>query len=684
MDSNVVRPEPRQPLMMAVKSTRTEYKAQQSKMYSCDRDSRCRELYHLKEEIMPILMPPLPRSIEFKCRLCNVGNLKYTAINNWYLEPVDVLAKKIDPDVGFIDWSAWALSFNELVANVQRKRKGTERTDEEKKKILMKRLSDQLPEFMSKIAVLPAQIKMIKKLQRTDSNIPIVYVLSTDNAIDVIALNYILMKNQLKTAVVIVDKKLETVDGMDKMEDHLKTICKDLSEDLVLDCFEIAQSIAVVLNKDNDDKALDVILKTSGYGFKSEIYLIPVAINHEISNLKLSRNASNCGLIRFAFNEPYLVKDLIRIKEFEEIKNLELKLTERVSQHLKYDLILRHPIMCTNVVAFLLLNQFRDGTTVLELAKALEKFCKANDQIDFNFKGEFEHIVYHAIRLYGKDVMILEKNLVKINLNYGNLTHLYGYAKVMVPHFVKNAIVVTCANYLKRTGGSVNYYIVLDLVTELSLMLSFEYLLIKPCEEMKSMLSTTLDNVILKELLTKNEVEYFEDEMQARKLARYFDESNDDSEEEEQKRQYKYRKEDELFLNEEKTEEWKEILKLLKPILWNYLKVAECLVDLIEAEPIPEEDFIETCHKKLIMDYQSGKCKFGESLSKESMKNYLKYLEVKFVIKSDFETDDIEKKTKKIWLTNEYNAKEHINDLIKNLEKYLDETVIDRYAETDT
>lgn len=679
MDNNVVKPEPRQPLTMAVKTTRTEYKAQQTKMYNCDRDARRRELFHLKQEIMPMIMPLPQPLIEFKCRLCNVGNLTYTAHNNWYLEPVDVLAKKIDPDAGFIDWSALAYSFNELVAYV----KGTERTVEEKKVILMKRLTQQLPEFMTKIAVLPAQIRMMTKLQRSDAHIPIVYVLSTDNAIDVIALNYILMKNQLKTAVVIVDKTLEVVDGMDKMTDHLKSICRDVCEDLVLDCFQSVQSIAVILNKANDDKALDVLLKASGYGFDSEIYLIPVAISHEISNLQLSRNASNCGLIRVAFNEPYLVKDLIRIKEFGEI-NEDLELTERVSHHLWYDLILRHPVMCTNVVAFLLLNQFRDGTTVVELAKALEKFCKANDQIYFNFKGEYEHIVYHAIRLYGKDVMILDKDLVKINLTSGNLVHLYGYAKVMLPHLVMNAIVVTCAHFMKRIDAPVNYFIVLDRATELSRMLSFEFVLIKPCEEMDAKLNATLDNVILMGLLTKYEREYSEYEMEARKIARHFEETNGDSEEEEQERQYKYRKEDELFLNEAKTEEWKEILKMLKPILWNYLTVAECLVDLIEAEPISEVDFIETCHKKLLMDYESRKCKFGESLSKDSMKNYLKYLELKFVIETGFETEDVEMKTKKIWLTDEFNAKGDVDILIRNVYQYLDETVHDRYADTAT
>lgn len=664
MEQNIVRPEQRGPLTMAVKSTKTEHKAMLTKMYNCEREFRKQELFHLKEETMQRINPTMPRYIESKCQRCNIGNLSYTAINNWYLEPVDVLAR--DSDEGFINWNTWAYHISQLIAFV----KGDD-SKEIKMEFLMNRLMIELPQFMTKLAVHPAQIRMLKKLQKTEPNIPIVYVMSTDNAIDIIALNYILMKNQLKCPLVMIDKEMETVPGMDKLEEHLKEICVELTKERILDCFQEVQSMAIVLNKDNDN-VLDMLLKTSGYGFISEIFLITVAINHEVSNLKLSRNKSNCGLIRVSFNEPYAVKDLIRIREYEDL-NDNLKLTDRISQHLKYDLTLRHPIMCTNVVAYVLLNKFRHGTTVDELATAVEKFCDTYVKVDYNFIGEYDDIVYHAVRLYGKDVMILVKDSININLTPDNLVHLYGYSKMLLPHFVMDAILVTCADYLMRLDRAVDYYKLLETAKQLSCLLSFEFLLIKPCQEIDSSLSDTLDTMIISGLMIKPQVEYTEDEMQARKLAQYYEDNNDSSDDDdyETMKKYTYNKDDEIFINPLKNDVWMELLGLLKPLLWNYLAVAECLIDLIEAEPIPENDFIETCHQQLINHYESGKCSYGESVSKESMKNYLMFLEQKYVIKCDFEDYDVEKKNRKIWLSDEFNHVTKTKAFVKDIERFL-------------
>ncbi|CAO1309663.1 unnamed protein product [Diamesa tonsa] len=659
MEHNVVKPEQRGPLMMAVKCTKTEHNAMLTKMKNSEREYRKKELFHLKEEPMQIINPEMPRYIEYKCQRCNVANLSYTVMNNWYLEPVDALARK--PYEGFINWNKLAYQISELIAFV----KGDERK-EDKMELLMK----QLPQFMTKLAVHPAQIRMLQKLQKTASQIPIVYVMSTDNAIDVIALNFILMKYQLKCPLVMIDKEMESVPGMDEIAEHLKEICVELSKERVLDCLQDVQNMAIVLNKDNDN-VLDMLLKASGYGFNTEIYLITVAINHEISNLKLSRNKSNCGLIRVSFNEPYAVQDLIRIKEYEDFHE-DLKLTDRMSQHLKYDLTLRHPIMCTNVVAYLLLNQFRHGTTVYELAIAVKKFRETYVKLDYNFIGEFYNIVYHAVRLFGIDVMILKEESIKINQNFGNLMHLYGYSKMLLPHFVMGAILVTCADYFMKLEGSVDYYKVLETAKQLSCLLSFEFLLVKPCQEIDTSLSDALDTLINNGLMTKPQVEYTEDEMQARKLAYHYEESNCSSDDEygtEQK--YTYNKEDEIFINELRNDEWQELLGLLKPLLWNYLTVAECLTELIEAEPIPENDFIETCHQQLLKHYESGKCIYGESLSKESMKNYLKFLEQKNVVDGDYEMDDVEKKTRKIWLTDEFNDQTKIKTLIKDVKRFM-------------
>lgn len=663
MDQNVVKPEHRKSLTMAVRSTRTEYKAMQTKMYNCDKDYRKRELFHLKEEPMPIIMPAMPRFIEHKCQRCNIGNMIYTNTNDWYLEPVDVLAR--DPSLGFFNWNALIDQLTSFVKKDQEK--------EDKMVLLMKRLVVELPKFMTFLVVHPAHIRMLQNLQKTQSNIPIVYVLSTDNAIDVIALNCILMKYQLKSALIMASEEMESVVAIKKLGVYLNDIWlkkNELTKERVLDCFQYVGNIAVVLNKDNDN-VLDMILKASGYGLDTEIFLITVAINHEISNTKLSRNTSDCGRVRFSFNEPYLVKELTKIKEYDDIHD-DVKMTERVSQHLKFDLILRHPIMCTNVVAFLLLNQFRNGTSVDKLASAVDKFCNDNNELDYNFHGEYKDIVHYTVRLYGKDVMILEKDLIKINETIDNFEHLYGYAKVIVPHFVMDAIIVTCADYYMRLDKVVDYFKVLETAKQLSCLLNYEFLLIKPCENIESSLSSKLDTLIHIELMTKPEFVYSENEIQARKMAMYFEEyngSDDDGDDEENC--YETNKEDAIFINELKNEEWKELIELLKPILWNYSTVAECLIDLIDSIPIPEDDFIESCHQQLIKKYESETCKYGESVSKVSMKNYLKYLEQKYIIDSGYEDDDVEKKTRKIWLTNDFNEEKEIKSLISDVKRFL-------------
>ncbi|CAO1368175.1 unnamed protein product [Diamesa serratosioi] len=654
MDHNIVKPQHRGPLTMAVRSTREEFKTMQMKIHNCEKDYRERELFHLKEEPMPIIQHKMPRFIEYKCRRCNVDNLTYTNANNWYLEPVDALAR----EPAKINW------FDQLISFVNRFSKNKDITE-----ILINTLARELPQFIRVLVVHPAQIRMLQKLQKTQPNIPIVYVLSTDNAIDVIALNFILMKNQLKTALIMADGEMVSVAGMEKLAEYVNDIClkkDELTENRVLDCFQVVENIAVVLNKENDN-VLDKILKASGYGLYTEIYLITVSINHEISNINLSRNTSNCGMIRCSFNEPYLVKDLTRDCDDDS------KLTKRVSQHLKFDLILRRPIMCTNVVAFLLLYQFRNGTSVKELAAAVVKFCEDNVKLDYNFQWDFEAIVNHAVNLYGKDVIMLQDDVIKINETFGSLVYLYEYAKVMLPHFMINAIVVTSADYHKRIDKVVDYFKVLKTAEELSYLMNIEFLLIKPCEEIKTSLNAALDTLLLMELITKPEIEYTEDEMQARKIAKYFEDScgSDDDSYDGAQHYYVSNKEDEMFINEEKNEEWNQLLDLLKPILWNYLTVAKCLIELIDSEPIPENDFIENCHQQLIGKYESGKCKYGESVSKDSMMKYLKFLEQQKVFDIGFEDEDVEKKTRKIWLTNKFNEKKEIEFLIQDVEMFL-------------
>lgn len=134
---------------------------------------------------------------------------------------------------------------------------------------------------------------------------------------------------------------------------------------------------------------------------------------------------SDYGMMRIDFNQPFSLRELVntfntngkivpaiplnkKLKSNPSTTSLygtdvvsdeHKSLVESISKHVLYDCSQSTAVMSTNALAFLLLNKFRDGATVVELADALNLL---RDELqcgrrDLGFSGDSLDVIHYAV-----------------------------------------------------------------------------------------------------------------------------------------------------------------------------------------------------------------------------------------------------------------------------------------------
>lgn len=69
------------------------------------------------------------------------------------------------------------------------------------------------------------------------------------------------------------------------------------------------------------------------------------------------------------------------------------------------------------------------------------------------------------------------------------------------------------------------------------------------------------------------------------------------------------------------------LIEVLAPLTQTYVAVAQCLTHLIGCHSMVESEFVKVCIKEIRERVERGTCKYGESISTDTIRNCIKLLE---------------------------------------------------------
>lgn len=383
------------------------------------------------------------------------------------------------------------------------------------------------------------------------------------------------------------------------------------------------------------------------------------------------------GLMRIDFNEPFSLSELVKsLRKSEIVGNFggpetrrlqhkpsssslfgtdvvqeeqELRtLVDNIARHVVYDCAKATSVMTTNALAFLLLNRFRDGAPLSMITEALDELRAIlhSTNRDLGFTGASEDIVKYAADLLGPGLVTKEKRgaqlFIKPVTMIPNVIELSYYSNSLVPHFALDSIVITVASLLKREAEqrlrqqqkstedvSIGRQELFLACLEFCDLLMYEFILSKPCQSLEMLLQDSFDRLCLSELLSQPEIEYTEDQNRARRLAAHLELEglNDESSEEDYFDDNTQEDEVRVFLPAEKHCDRIVLQSVLAPFTNTYAAVAHSLNHLLGGNSMVEGEFIRQCIKEISGRVDLGECKYGESISTDTVRNCLKVLE---------------------------------------------------------
>lgn len=573
------------------------------------KNERERQLVALKNAAMPMVMPTMRRVMDAKCGKCNVDKKTFTKHEDFYLEPINALTMEVDTK----GWKEWAkiTAFRKFLAM-----------------------------SMNALVFHPAQIKMLKSLQT--EKVPMMFVISSENfEVDAMLVNFVLWMNKVEIPLAFVSKKMREIpvigEILDDFNSKVQEDVKEVQNQLItLESFEKG-----LTGGENSQK------------LPHDVHLLPITINYEklSSNSSLKwRSSEKFGIVKLNFHEPYTIDDILKTNRIDD---LSLAQTKSIIDHIKYDVAMKRPVMATNVVAFLLMTEFRDGSTVFDLARKLDKIRADLHNIDFGFEGDAIDVVNHAIKIFGEN---LDKNLKPKNFE-----HLSSYAEVLTPHFALESVLVIAAQSLKRSEKFIDYDALISTATDLCELLQFNIPLTKPCESFELQLSFAFDRCSVRGIMSKPQTEPMTDnERAARRMAKHYE---SDTEDEFSDDGYQSRNpSNEVTLHDEMERELTSLKNVTMPILEAYLTVACSLKKIIGCR-VTIDVFLSASMKAMSEECEDGNCKFWESCNTLWMKNCFDCLQL---------WQMIEVKNNKIALSSSYDNKKAIKNLINRIERFFD------------
>ncbi|KAL1138084.1 hypothetical protein AAG570_009779 [Ranatra chinensis] len=352
------------------------------------------------------------------------------------------------------------------------------------------------------------------------------------------------------------------------------------------------------------------------------------------------------GTVRVDFNQPFSLNELVRsfqnkmrntmgslhvspsttsLYGTDVVVEEQRQLVDCIARHILYDCSRSTAVMSTNALAFLLLNVYRDGVKLVDLALALDKLREElySSGKDTGFTGESIDVIEHAVKMLGPGLVLKERSsdcvVIKPVTVLPNVIELAYYSNTLLPHFVLEGIVGSTIHYLSRQDPSqrVSCDKLLDTCADLCEILQFEFLFTETCQNLNDALFETVDKMATSEILIS---------VQGTKMSskrnvgcpRNLDIIDDDDN--------FYRPPCTIYKNLKDHPKLVLYSRLLMPIIDTYTITAQALYTLVGTQK-PERDFVNYVLTQIKRFFEKGVISCGESVSTDSVRNCLKLFE---------------------------------------------------------
>ncbi|KAF8787919.1 Glycerol-3-phosphate acyltransferase 1 like protein [Argiope bruennichi] len=396
----------------------------------------------------------------------------------------------------------------------------------------------------------------------------------------------------------------------------------------------------------------------------------------------------NLGNVRINFGQPFSLQEFLensKLKIYEKL-NLDTppsspsshplqdphlcSVVNKLVQHVIYDTTYSTSLMATHLVAFLFITQYRKGATQQQLQNSLDwlRGELANKKRDAGFTGESLPVIKRAVELLGKDLISLEtievewtssdleNNNIKVIMykpvtQLPHVLELQYYANYVVPVFLLDSMIVNALYALVdveichfRHCDSKLYVVrekVIDKAVELSDILQFEFTTVPPCTDVIGGTAGIVRYSNTSHLLSFEASEDEEDDCSILK-----------------QQQLK------IDLKEDSINHFEFLRSILSPYIESYWLAAITLlklIDEIKEEKVLIHEMQITAQEKLC----KGLLAYEESFSAVTFKNALRLFE-HWQIVEHYLQDEI----KILYLNENYNCKERINDVIARIEEF--------------
>ncbi|XP_012153369.1 glycerol-3-phosphate acyltransferase mino isoform X3 [Megachile rotundata] len=329
------------------------------------------------------------------------------------------------------------------------------------------------------------------------------------------------------------------------------------------------------------------------------------------------------------------------------------QLVDNIARHVVHDCASSMPIMSTNVVAFLLLNKFRDGCTLDKLVEAFEIIRQdlESRNHDIAFCGENIDIINHALDILGPGLVKQQRQeiteaisgqTVKSNVVIAirpvsilpNVIELSYYSNTMLICYIMDSVVVTALYAelqsqindpvtIAQNNITVSRNCLIQSSLKLCDILKYEFIFCKPCQELESVIMETIQNLSHTDIITLQEECCLPEELWSKRYAHTFDDSSDEEYYNANRtKSIEYK----LSLLPEHAERMEFLHMLLRPLVDTYTFSAFTLRNLV-GRSLSEGDLIHEILSELKTNLDRGIVNYGESLSVDPIKNSLKLFE---------------------------------------------------------
>lgn len=360
---------------------------------------------------------------------------------------------------------------------------------------------------------------------------------------------------------------------------------------------------------------------------------------------------------------------------------------DSIARHVLYDCSKSTPIMSTNVVAFLLVNKFRDGCTFDELIEAFNSIRQELEWANKNvaFCGENVDIVNHALDILGPGLVKRQRQEINEDLQgqdvgstvvsirpisiLPNVIELSYYSNTVMLHYVMDSVVASALYAIlkfkmhdprKIAENDVTVY--QDDLVEKALrvcdLFKYEFIFCKPCQDLEHTVVETIRNLTLTGIISLKEEAYLEEELWSRRYAQNFDDSSD---EEYALQNLTKRIRYKLNLEAEHLKHVEFLHTLLRPLIDTYASSAFTLRTLV-GRSFSEEELLRRVSVDIKTNLDRGTVSYGESWCLDYIRNSLKLFENWKVLEWDSR-----EKVKMFHLTEKYDADVAVNSIYEEI-----------------